>query len=88
MSTSRFLVREENQAINGMPKLIIGSKPIDGGHYIFTARERAEFLSKEPEAEPLMHPFIGTREYLQGGERWILALHEASPSLLAKLPKV
>ena len=88
MSTSRLLVREENQTINGMPKLIIGSKPIDGGHYIFTARERAEFLSEEPEAAPLMRPFIGAREYLQGSERWIFALHEAPPSLLGKLPKV
>ena len=88
MSTDRLLVREENQPINGMPKLIIGSKPIDGGHYIFTARERAEFLSEEPEAAPLMRPFIGAREYLQDGERWILALHEAPPSLLGKLPKV
>ena len=88
MSISHLFVREENQAINGMPRLIIGSKPIDGGHYIFTARERAEFLSEEPEAAPLMRPFIGAREYLQGGERWILALHEAPPSLLGKLPKV
>ena len=30
-------VREESRPIHAMGKLIIGSKPIDGGHYIFDA---------------------------------------------------
>ena len=56
--------REESRPINGMARLIIGSKPIDGGHYIFTAEERADFLAREPEAAPLLRPFVGAREYL------------------------
>jgi len=31
---------------------------------------------------------IGAREYLQDGKRWILALHDAPPELLAPLPRV
>ena len=88
LSDSCLVVREENRPINGMPKLVIGSKPIDGGHYIFTADERADFLAEEPAAEHLLRSFVGAREFLQGGERWILALHDASPSVLARLPKV
>ena len=81
-------VREESRPINGLAKLITGSQPIDDGHYIFTAEERADFLAREPEAVPLLRPFAGTREYLHGGERWILAFHDVSPSCLAVLPKV
>jgi len=71
-----------------MERLIIGSKPIDGGHYIFDKQERAAFLEAEPGSESLFRQFSGAREYLQGGERWILALHDAPPNILAKLPKV
>ncbi len=71
-----------------MGRLIIGSKPIDGGHYIFTAEEREAFLEEEPGAEAFMRPFVGAKEYLQGGRRWILALHDAPPGDLARLPKV
>ena len=71
-----------------MGKLIIGSKPIDDGLYIFNAEERAAFLEAEPEAAPLMRPYVGAREFLRGGERWILALHRAPPEILAKLPRV
>ena len=71
-----------------MGRLIIGSKPIDGGNYIFDAAERAAFVDAEPEASRWLQPFIGAREYLQGGERWILALHDAPPEVLARLPRV
>ena len=88
LSDPHLVVREESGPINGMGRLIIGSKPIDGGNYIFDESERAAFLEAEPEAAPWLRPFIGAREYLQGGERWILALHDAPPELLARLPLV
>ncbi len=73
----------------GLPRLIIGSKPIDGGNYIFrTERKRAEFVAGEPAAEQYVRPYIGAREYLQGGGRWILALHDAPPNVLAGMPAV
>ena len=88
LADPHLAVREENRPINGMGKLIIGSKPIDGGHYIFEAEERAALLAAEPDAAPFLRPFVGAREYLQGGERWILALHDAPPDELARLPRV
>ena len=88
LSDPHLVVREESAPINGMGRLIIGSKPIDGGHYIFKPADRAEFMVSEPKAEPYVRPYVGAREYLQGGERWILALHDASPEALARLPGV
>ena len=35
-----------------------------------------------------MRPYIGAREYLQGGGRWILALHDVPPNVLAGMPSV
>ena len=84
----RTVVREAPRPINGMPRLVIGSKPIDGGHYILDEEERRTFLAQEPEAEPYLRPFYGSREFLNGGHRWILALHDASPKVLRSLPRV
>ena len=88
LADPHLVVREESRPINGMGRLIIGSKPIDGGSYIFDAAERDALLDAEPGAAPWLRPFIGAREYLQGGERWILALHDAPPEVLARLPGV
>ena len=88
LSDSHLIVHEASGPINGMGKLIIGSKPIDGGHYIFSAGERDALLETEPDAAPFLRPFVGAREYLQGDKRWILALHDAAPNVLARLPRV
>ena len=88
LANPHLVVREEGRPINGLRQLITGSKPIDDGHYIFNAEERSAFLDAEPDAAPLLRPFVGAREYLRGGARWILALHDASPGALARLPRV
>jgi hypothetical protein len=88
LADPHVVVRESSKALNGLPKLVIGSKPIDGGNYIFTAEERLEFLVSEPGAEPLLRPYIGSREFLNGGDRSILYLGAASPETLKALPQV
>jgi hypothetical protein len=71
-----LVVEETSQPLSGQPKLIIGSKPIDDGNYIFNADQRREFLRKEPRAEKYMRPFTGSEEFINGGERWILYLED------------
>ncbi len=88
LKNPHIAIREESHPINGLKKMVIGSQPIDGGHYIFDAQERMDFLKIEPGAEPYLHPFVGAREFLHGEKRWILALHDAPPNVLAQLPHV
>lgn len=88
LKNPRTVVAEVPKPLNGLPKLINGSKPIDGGHYIFTPEERKEFLKIEPDAKQFLRPFIGAHEFLNGGVRYILHLADAEPSVLARLPKV
>ena len=88
LADPHLVVRRENRPINGMARLVIGSKPIDGGNYIFNAEQRAALLAREPDAGQFLCPYVGSREFLQGGDRWILALHNASPQALRRLPEV
>ena len=88
LADPNLVVKEENTPINTMKKLIIGSKPIDGGNYIFDEKERMAFLNSEPEAIDLLRPYIGSHEYLHESKRWILALHDVPAGVLARLPHV
>ena len=86
LADPHLVVRKESHAVNGMPRLIIGSKPIDGGHYILDAAERATLLEACPETAPYVHPYVGSQEYLNGQGRWILWLGEAAPEVLRRTP--
>ena len=89
LANPHLTVREESTPVNGLPKLISGSQPIDDGQYIFkTEQERAEFLSAEPGAEAYLRPYMSGRDYLEDRCRWILALHDAPPNVLAGMPNV
>ena len=88
LSDLHLVVREESAPVNGMSRLVSGSQPIDDGEYIFDAEERIALLEVESDAAPFLRPYVGAREHLQGGDRWILALQDASPTTLKSLPRV
>jgi len=83
-----LVVKEEGRPINGAPRILSGSQPIDGGHYIFDANARAALLAKEGAAERYLRPYIGAEEFINGGMRWILALQNAAPADLRSMPTV
>lgn len=86
---NRHLVVEEiNQPLATDKRPIIGSKPIDGGYYIFTEEEKAEFLAAEPSAKSFLRPYVGSEEFINGDIRYILALQNVSPGVLRAMPKV
>ncbi|NNM79388.1 MAG: DUF559 domain-containing protein [Gallionella sp.] len=70
-----------------VPEIGIGNKPIDGGHYLFTPQEKAEFVAREPQAEKWMRRWIGADEFINGYERWCLWLGDCPPDALRKMPE-
>lgn len=72
----------------GLPRLIKGSQPTDGGHLILTEAEKTELLAVEPQAEKWLRPYIGGEELINGSIRWCLWLKGISPAELKAMPHV
>lgn len=70
-----------------VPKIGIGSQPIDDGNYLFTGEEMAAFIKDEPGAERFFRKWLGSREFLHNAPRWVLWLGEATFSDLKGLPR-
>src|SRR5208283_4852826 len=83
-----LVVEETSRPLCNVPQLVIGSKPIDEGHYIFTSDERSEFLRREPGAAKYLHPYVGSVEFINGHSRWILYLDDIPPHELRTMPAV
>ena len=82
-----LVVKTQSAPINGLRRLVIGSKPIDGGNFILDSNARRELLNSEPEATKFVRPFVGANEFLQDNTRWIIALHDATPDQMKRLPQ-
>lgn len=74
--------------LSGVPEIGIGNKPIDGGNYLFTTKEKEEFLAQEPAAKKFFQRWYGAQEFIKGIERWVMWLGDASPAELHKMPLV
>jgi len=82
------VVYEQATPFDAMPLMIIGSKPIDDGNYILSDEECNALVKAEPHAGAYLRPYIGSEEFINGGKRWILALHNATPSDIRAMPNV
>jgi len=82
-----ILIVNRSQPLCPSPKIGIGNKPIDGGYYLFTEEEKAEFLKHEPGAAGYFRAWLGADEFINGWNRWCLWLGGCSPEELRKLPE-
>ncbi len=80
----------QNRVTNlcGVPEMMYGSKPTDGGHFLFTDDEKNALLRAEPGAARFIKPFLSAHEFLHGEKRWVLWLVDASPAAINALPNV
>ncbi|MBK5073630.1 class I SAM-dependent DNA methyltransferase [Budviciaceae bacterium CWB-B4] len=74
--------------VRGVPPLLFGNKPTDGGHFFLTPDERDSFLKLEPSAAKWIRRILGAAEFLNGKERWCLWLVDATDTDLQAMPEV
>jgi hypothetical protein len=71
-----------------IPPIVNGNKPADGGHLIIEDSERLSFIAENPGAEPYVRKFIGSEEFINGIERWVLWLVDAPPKVILENPGI
>jgi hypothetical protein len=74
--------------MNSVPKMLFGSMPNDGGHFLLNQHERDELLSKEPQAEKWIKRVLGASEFLHSKERWCLWLVDATEKDISSMPMI
>ncbi len=88
LENAHLVVQRRRTPFAGFPNIGVGTKPVDGGHYLFGEEEREVFIAREPRAARLLRPFLGGYEYINNHRRWILHVSGASPAFLRSLPNV
>lgn len=71
-----------------VPEIGIGNKPIDGGYLLLSTDERRALLARDAGVARFLRKWVGADEFLNGEDRWVLALQHASPDQLRGMPDV
>ena len=86
--SNSLIVTSRTNPLGDVPKMIYGNIPRDGGFYTFTDEEKEEFIKKEPNSAKFFYRFLGSKEYINNTQRWILFLRDVSPDELRHMPLV
>lgn len=83
-----IFVCSRSKPLCNVPPMYLGNKPSDGGNLILSEAERTEILSREPELERFIHPYIGAVEFINRKVRYCFWLKSALPSDIRKSPEL
>ena len=63
-------IEKRSNPLSRLRSIVRGSSPIDGGNLLMSPMEKDEFVERNPDQENLVRRYIGSREFINGGERY------------------
>ena len=81
-------IEKRTQPLCDVPPFVRGCQPTDDGNLILTIEEKEELLAHEPQAEPLIRPFMMGKDFIERKPRYCLWLKDANPAVLRQCHQV
>lgn len=72
------IVKKMSKPLNELPEIVLGSKPVDFGHLIFTRSEYQEALENYPDLKNIFKEYIGAEDYINGNKKYALWFDDES----------
>ena len=88
VNADTIFIEGKTKPICNIPILQNGGKPTEGGFLILTEDEKNELLTKEPQADTFIRPYMMGKDFIDRKPRYCLWLVHANPALLKKCPLV
>ena len=83
-----IIVESRPKPICDVPPIMMGNMPLDGGNLIVEADEVSHFAETDTSLPPYVKRLTGSKEFIQGLDRWCLWLKDVSPAELRSNPAV
>ncbi|MDM8524361.1 N-6 DNA methylase [Desulfococcaceae bacterium HSG8] len=85
---SSNIITKRRDPISSIPFIVLGNMPKDGGHLILSTDEKEALISQHQEAAKFIRKFLGSREFIRGGERWCLWLEDSDVPEASKISEI
>lgn len=65
-------IPRHSESIVGLPRMLKGNQPTDGGNLILSPEERRNLLASSPDASRFLRPLYGSKEIIDGLQRYCI----------------
>lgn len=87
-SGSDLILSRRSSSVSGLPKMLKGNQPTDGGNFILTTEEKESLCNSYPQAAPLVKRYYGSQEFIKGQVRWCLWIQDNDLELAVSIPPI
>ena len=63
-------ITKESNSIAGLPAMITGNSPYEGGHLLLSPAEKDGIIADFPEASTFLKRIVGSKEFIKSLDRW------------------
>ena len=88
VNADNVFIQLRGKAQAGLPKLVQGNKPWDGGYLILSEEERRELVRKYPFSDSFIKLYIGSHEFINKKVRYCLWLKGVAPNEYRNIPEI
>ena len=74
-----IFIQKRKYPLCDVHEVISGNRPDDNGNYIFTEKEKDDFLDKNPDMKPYIKRYIGSKEFINNIPRYCIWLNNVEP---------
>ena len=85
---ANVFVTRQGTAISDFPPIAFGSMPNDGGAFVLTPQEKDKLTEEDNRTVELIHPFLGSQEFIRDEERYCLWITDDLLPLAQSIPDV
>lgn len=83
-----IVVSQALTPVSNLVPIITGNSPYDGGELILSSDQRADLVQKHPIASGLIKRLYGSKDYLNGEQRYCLWIDNARLPLAKSIPEI
>ncbi|MES2620351.1 MAG: DNA methyltransferase [Bacteroidota bacterium] len=85
---SNTYITKKLTSLSNLPAMITGNSPYDGGHLLLTPEEKNKLVLNFPNARNYLKKVIGSKEFINGIERWCLWISDEEENKASKIPPI
>lgn len=86
--TTEIIDKKSDRISSFVPKMVRGSMASDNGNLILTDEDVNSLTTKYPWTKALIHPYVGSQEFIQGFQRHCLIVSDTDYSLANAIPEL
>ena len=88
LDAPNIIIGRTNGSISGLPEMVFGNKPTDGGFLILEKEERDAIIRDYPQAEQIIKKYHGADSFLYGEIRYCLWIKDSDVDFAFSIPPI